>query len=120
MTPGNFGSAHGWLGHAMDGSGPLVGEMVVIVCFGAPAAYYATLAVLERRAPHTVTGEVLRMEPRRRESAPRFLALDTGETDRTIAWALLPEAPAVVPGSVVRLAVSPATRAVRSAEVVAG
>ncbi|MFI1170471.1 DUF2207 family protein [Streptomyces melanogenes] len=120
LMPGNFGSAHGWLGHAMDRSGPLVGETVAIVCFGALAAYYLTLAVLERRAPHTVTGEVLRMEPRRRESAPRFLALDTGDADRTVAWALPPEAPAVTPGSVVRLAVSPATRAVRSADVVTG
>ncbi|WP_371656426.1 MULTISPECIES: hypothetical protein [unclassified Streptomyces] len=90
MMPGNFGSAHGWLSHAMDRSGPLVGETVAIVCFGALAAYYATLAVLERRAPHTVTGEVLRMEPRRRESAPRFLALDTGETDRTRLCVLSP------------------------------
>ncbi|OAR22654.1 hypothetical protein A8W25_23920 [Streptomyces sp. ERV7] len=120
LMPGNFGSGHGWLRHAMDESGPLVGETVAIVCFGALSAYYLTLAVLERRAPHTVTGEVLRVESRRRESAPRFLALDTGETDHTVAWALPPEAPAVLPGSVVRLAVSPGTRTVRSADVAAG
>ncbi|MFI6475913.1 hypothetical protein ACIBL5_37450 [Streptomyces sp. NPDC050516] len=60
--------------------------------------YYLTLAVLERRAPLAVTGEVLRMEPRRREQAPRFLALDTGDGDRTAAWALPPGAPAVAPG----------------------
>ncbi|MFI6688518.1 DUF2207 family protein [Streptomyces sp. NPDC050485] len=116
MMPGNFAGSHDWLDHAMDG--PLLGETAVIVGFGALTVYYLTLAVLARRAPHTVTGEVLRMEPRRRGTAPRFLALDTGEGDRTIAWALPPGVPDVVPGSVVRLAVSPATRAVRSAAVV--
>ncbi|MFF3002685.1 DUF2207 family protein [Kitasatospora sp. NPDC057940] len=114
--PGNYASGHGWLGHAMERSGPLPGETVAIACFGALTAYYLALAVLERRAPHTVTGEVLRMEPRKRDKAPRFLAVDTGDADRTVAWALPAGAPALAPGSVVRLTVSPATRAVRSAE----
>ncbi|MGW3043938.1 DUF2207 family protein [Kitasatospora sp. NPDC001159] len=116
--PGNYASGHGWLVHGMDRSGPLPGEIVAIACFCALTAYYLALAVLERRAPHAVTGEVLRMEPRKREKAPRFLALDTGDTDRTVAWALPAGAPPLAPGSVVRLSVSPATRAVRSAELV--
>ncbi|RCH67705.1 DUF2207 domain-containing protein [Streptomyces sp. SDr-06] len=113
MMPGNFAGSHAWLDDAMDG--PLPIETALIVCFGALTAYYLALAVLERRVPRTVTGEVLRMEPRRRKSAPRFLALDTGEGDRTIAWALPPDSPDAAPGSVVRLEVSPGTRAIRSA-----
>ncbi|MQS15728.1 DUF2207 domain-containing protein [Streptomyces kaniharaensis] len=116
--PGNYASGHGWLLHAMDRSGPLPGETVAIVCFSAITAYYLTLAALELRAPHTVTGEVLRMEPRKRDKAPRFLAVDTGDAEHTIAWALPAGSPDLAPGSVVRLAVSPATRAVRSAELV--
>ncbi|MGW8333607.1 DUF2207 family protein [Streptomyces sp. NPDC055897] len=118
MMPGNFAGSRDWLTRAMDG--PLPGEVVGIVCFGALTAYYLTLAVLERRAPRTVTGEVLRMEPRQSKAAPRFLALDTGDGDRTVAWALPPGVPAVAPGSVVRLSVSPGTRAVRSAAAVTG
>ncbi|MCX5384438.1 DUF2207 domain-containing protein [Streptomyces sp. NBC_00083] len=114
MMPGNF---VGWSAvppfDTMDG--PLPIEMLFVAGFAALTVYYVVLAVLERRAAHTVTGEVLRMEPRRRKSAPRFLALDTGQGDRTIAWALPRGAPAVAPGSIVRLSVSPATRVVRSA-----
>ncbi|MFC9324223.1 DUF2207 family protein [Kitasatospora sp. NPDC057015] len=116
--PGNYASSHGWLSHAMEHPGPLAGETVAIACSGALTAYYLVLAVLERRAAHTLTGEVLRMEPRKRDGAPRFLALDTGDADRTVAWALPAGAPVVLPGSVVRLSVSPATRVVRSAEPV--
>lgn len=116
MMPGNFADSHDWLDQAMGE--PLAAETVAVACFGALTVYYLTLAALERRAPQAVTGEVLRMEPRRREQAPRFLALDTGDGDRTTAWALPPGMPAVAPGSVVRLAVSPATRSVRSAAVV--
>ncbi|MER6300300.1 hypothetical protein ABT247_12110 [Kitasatospora sp. NPDC001539] len=116
--PGNFASGHGWLSHGMDHPGLLPGETVAVVCFAAVAAYYLALAVLERRAPRTVTGEVLRMEPRRHPKAPRFLAVDTGDADRTVAWALPAGAPAPAPGTVVRLSVSVATRAVRSAEAV--
>ncbi|WP_438296026.1 DUF2207 family protein [Streptomyces sp. HUAS TT7] len=118
MMPGNFADSHDWLDRAMGEQ--LVAETAAVVCFGALAVYYLALAVLERRAPQTVTGEVLRMEPRRREKAPRFLALDTGDRDRTVAWALPPGVSAVAPGSTVRLEVSPATRSVRSAAVVAG
>ncbi|MFD8088011.1 DUF2207 family protein [Kitasatospora sp. NPDC059722] len=114
--PGNYASGHGWLTHGMDGSGPLPGETAAIAVFGAVTGYYLVLAVLERRAPLTVTGEVLRLEPRKREKAPRFLAVDTGDSDRTVAWALPAGAPALAPGRVVRLSVSPGTRAVRSAE----
>ncbi|MFI6475379.1 hypothetical protein ACIBL5_34670 [Streptomyces sp. NPDC050516] len=116
MMPGNFADSHDWLDRAMGE--PLAAETVAVACFGALTVYYLTLAVLERRAPLAVTGEVLRMEPRRREQAPRFLALDTGDGDRTTAWALPPGVPALAPGSVVRLAVSPATRSVRSSAVV--
>ncbi|MEE1786019.1 DUF2207 domain-containing protein [Streptomyces sp. SP17BM10] len=115
--PGNYASGHGWLTHGMDAPGPLPGETAAIACSGAVAAYYLVLAALERRTPHTVTGEVLRLEPRKREKAPRFLAVDTGDSDRTVAWALPAGAPELPPGSVVRLAVSPGTRAVRSAEL---
>ncbi|MEV7025816.1 hypothetical protein [Kitasatospora sp. NPDC093558] len=115
--PGNYASGHGWLIHGMDSSGPLPGETAAIAVFAAVTACYLVLAVLERRAPHTVTGEVLRLEPRKREKAPRFLAVDTGDTDRTIAWALPAGAPELAPGSVVRLAVSPGTRTVRSVEL---
>ncbi|MFJ5927664.1 DUF2207 family protein [Kitasatospora sp. NPDC092948] len=119
LMPGNFASAHGWMSHGLEHPGPLTGETVAIAGFGALAAYYLALAGLERRAPHTVTGEILRLEPRRREKAPRFLAVDTGHTDRTRAWALPADAHALPPGAVVRLAVSPGTRTVRSAELVA-
>ncbi|WP_328314754.1 DUF2207 domain-containing protein [Streptomyces sp. NBC_00442] len=113
MMPGNFAGRDTWPFNTMDG--PLPVELVLVAGFAALTVYYLVLAVLERRAAHIVTGEVLRMEPRRRKGAPRFLALDTGEGDRTIAWALPRGAPAVAPGSIVRLSVSPATRVVRSA-----
>ncbi|WP_405014932.1 DUF2207 family protein [Kitasatospora sp. NBC_01539] len=118
LMPGNFASSKGWMSDGMERPGPLPGETVAIACFGVLTVYYLALVVLERRDPHTLTGEVLRMEPRKREDAPRFLALDTGDADRTVAWALPAGAPEVLPGSVVRLAVSPATRVVRSAEFV--
>ncbi|MFG2692953.1 DUF2207 family protein [Kitasatospora sp. NPDC048407] len=118
MMPGNFAGRRGWASDALNHPGPTLAETVVIVCFGALTAHYLTLAALERRAPHTLTGEVLRMEPRRRAKSPRFLALDTGTTDQTRAWALPAGAPTPAPGTVVRLAVSRGTRMIRSVELV--
>ncbi|AUG76691.1 hypothetical protein CFP65_1817 [Kitasatospora sp. MMS16-BH015] len=119
LMPGNFASGHGWLRDGLAHRGPLLGESIAIGCALLLAAAYLILAALERRTPHTVTGEVLRLEPRANPRLPRYLALDPGTTDRTTAWALPADAPPLPPGSIVRLTVSPNTRVIRSAEPVA-
>lgn len=119
MMPGNFASgSHGFFHDAAAHEGPLPGELAAIAAFGALAAYYLALACLERREPAAVTGEVLRMESRRGKRAARFLALDEGRTDRTTAWALPAASRDIATGAQVRLKVSPATRTIRSAELV--
>ncbi|MFI9101234.1 hypothetical protein ACIGXA_11980 [Streptomyces fildesensis] len=92
--------------------------MAAIAAFGALSAYLLVLACLERREPDTVTGEVLRMEPRRGKEVARFLALDEGKTDLTTAWALPAASPDIATGTQVRLRVSRGTRTIRSAELV--
>ncbi|GAA3002697.1 hypothetical protein GCM10020229_13410 [Kitasatospora albolonga] len=117
--PGNFASGNGWMEHAFETPGPLLGESVAIAAFSLLTVWYLVLAVRERGAPLVLTGEVLRVEPRKDEDAPLFLALDTGDAERTTAWALPARRATVVPGTVVRLTVSPATRTIRTIEAAA-
>ncbi|WP_326668454.1 MULTISPECIES: DUF2207 family protein [unclassified Streptomyces] len=119
MMPGNFASgSHGWFVDAAAHEGPLPVEFAAIAVFGALAAYFLVLACLERREAGTITGEVLRMEPRKGREAARFLVLDEGDTDLTTAWALPAASQGIATGAQVRLRVSPATRTIRSAELV--
>ncbi|MDH6131888.1 hypothetical protein P3T37_001262 [Kitasatospora sp. MAA4] len=104
---------------ALDGSGPLLGEWVAIGLFGAVAGLYVAMAVLDRAAGLTITGEVLRIESRRSEKWPHFLAVDDGTGDRTTAWALPGIPSGFATGSTVRLTVTPATRRVRVVQVLA-
>ncbi|MFC8228565.1 DUF2207 family protein [Streptomyces sp. NPDC057287] len=117
--PGNFASgSHGWFRDTAVHEGPVPAELAVITVFGAVAVYFLALACLERREPDTITGEVLRMESRKGRNAARFLALDEGRTDLTIAWALPAASQGIATGAQVRLRVSRGTRTVRSAELV--
>jgi hypothetical protein len=111
-------AVHGDFAHALDRPAPLPGEAVAIALAGAAAVGYLVLWVLDLRPPVLLTGEVLRLELKKGRRAPRFLALDEGRTDRTTAWALPCGMAGYVPGSTVRLAVSPATRTVRTVEPV--
>ncbi|WP_420034306.1 DUF2207 family protein [Streptomyces sp. cg28] len=117
--PGNFASGtHGWWHDAAAQDGPVPVEWAAIVVFGALAVYFVVLACLELRAPHTITGEVLRVEWRKDRRAARFLALDEGGTDLTTAWALPAASRGIATGAQVRLTVSRGTRTVRSAELI--
>ncbi|WP_329114543.1 DUF2207 family protein [Streptomyces sp. NBC_01465] len=119
MMPGNFVSGtHGWFHDAAAQEGPIPAELAAIAAFAALAAYFLALAVLERREPATITGEVLRMESRKGKQAARFLALDEGTTALTTAWALPAASRAIATGAQVRLRVSRGTRTIRSAELV--
>ncbi|MEU1350613.1 hypothetical protein [Streptomyces sp. NPDC005795] len=117
MMPGNL-AWDDWFSDAAAHEGPLLGELMAVVIFGALAAYLLVLACLERREPDTITGEVLRMESRKGRGAARFLALDEGDTDVTTAWALPAASQGIATGAQVRLRVSRGTRTIRSAELV--
>ncbi|WP_035849645.1 DUF2207 family protein [Kitasatospora azatica] len=109
-------SIHGGFAHPLASGSPLLGEGVAIAVFGAATLGYLALFLLDRRRPVTVIGEVLRLESKLGKKAPRFLALDEGRGDRTVAWALPRGTAGYLPGSRVRLSVCRATRTVRSIE----
>ncbi|MFE6892107.1 DUF2207 family protein [Streptomyces sp. NPDC057694] len=117
--PGNFASGtHGWFHDVAAQDGPAGVEWAAIVIFAALAGYLLVLACLERRAPDTISGEVLRVEWRKDKKAARFLALDEGGTDLTTAWALPAASRGIATGAQVRLTVSKGTRTIRSAELI--
>ncbi|MFG2822977.1 DUF2207 family protein [Kitasatospora sp. NPDC048365] len=118
LMPGAMAPVDGWWADTALRGGPAPVELAVVVAAFALAAVQLVYAVLARRAPVAVDGELLRVESRRSKHAPRLVALDGGATDRTTAWALPRDSDVRVPGpgAKVRLSVNPWTRVITAVE----